>query len=73
MVFTRVFSIVCFLREEGLICSQLLPVCCWRYHVMSILGSPSYFEPEPVASVFAVFIIFLHMVVLVLASSQCRE
>lgn len=52
MVFTRVFSIVCDLREEGFIRLQLLPACCWPLHVTSIVGSPSCFEPEHVASVF---------------------
>ena len=33
----------------------LLPVCCWRCHVMSIMGNSSCAEPEPAASDFDFF------------------
>ena len=51
MVFMRVFFQVCVLCEEGFARLHLLSVCCWRYHVMSIMGKPSCLEPELLASV----------------------
>ena len=65
------FPIVFDLCEEGSIRLKLLPVCCWPCHVMSIMGSPSCFEPELVAS--DVFCICLFMAALALVSSQCCE
>ena len=70
--FARVFFPIVFdLCEEGSIRLKLLPVCCWPCHVMSIMGSPSCFEPELVAS--DVFCICLFMAALALVSSQCCE
>ena len=57
MVFMRVLSFVCVLRDFGLIRLQLLSVCYWRVHVMSIMGSPSWYVPEHVASVLFFFCI----------------
>ena len=45
------FFQVCVLCEDGFIRLHLLSVCCWRSHVMSIMGSPSCLEPELLASV----------------------
>ena len=52
MVFMLVFLLVCATCEDGFFFLQLLPGCCWRCHVMSIMGSPSCLEPELVASAF---------------------
>ena len=51
MVFMRVFFQVCVLCEEGFAHLHLLSVCCWRFHVMSIMGKPSCLEPELLVSV----------------------
>ena len=55
MVFMLVFLLVCAPCEDGFFFLQLLPVCCWRCHVMSIMGSPSCLEPELAASAFVFF------------------
>ena len=55
MVFMLVFLLVCAPCEDGFFFLQLLPVCYWRCHVMSIMGSPSCLEPELAASAFVLF------------------
>ena len=64
------FFQVCVLCEDGFIRLHLLSVCCWRSHVMSIMGSPSCLEPELLASVSLFSSALFHAVLFVLTCAS---
>ena len=74
MVFMLVSLLVYAACEDGSFILQLLPVCCLRCHVMSIMGSPSCREHGLVASAFVFFVwslrSFLHLLFTVMLLSR---